>query len=183
MVEVLPDAIALRWMKSYARKNLWRVAPWMDLDDMIQLGYEAYYETRSRYATATDPRHIQSLFQLVFRSKIENAVRGNTKQVDDADSPYLDLLNTDHQVNDTCLMFSKLLDIHALIIKAPREVVSVVDVLVKEPEELTKPYEKDARGRRETLNDRLCRILGMDPKSVDLVKWTRDYFEGVKHAA
>ena len=183
MVDVFPDAIALRWMKSYARKNLWRVSPWMDLDDLIQLGFEAYYETRGRYVTATDPRHIQSLFQLVFRSKIENAVRGYKKQVDDADSVYIDMYDSIHHTDHSNHLSFRVTNTKALLLKAPKEVADVVNILVKEPDELTKPYVKDEKGRRETLNDRLCRLLGMDPKAVDLVQWTRDYFEGVKHAA
>lgn len=37
------DAMAIRWMASYARKNYWRVAAWISLDDLIQEGYFTWY--------------------------------------------------------------------------------------------------------------------------------------------
>lgn len=184
MVDVFPDTNAERWLKHYAVRNFWRVAPWLELDDIMQLGYEAYYETRSRYPTATEPKHIQSLFQLVFRSRLEDVVRCYVKQVDEPDSEKVE--ESEASFDATGLPWTKssgLLDIHALLIKAPEKVTKVVDLLVKEPGVLSKPYEKDDSGRRETLNDRLCVLLGLDPKSVDLVKMTRNYFQGVRHAA
>lgn len=172
MTDLFPDAGARNWLYKFSKKNHWRVAAWIDFDDLIQDGYYAYYETRMRYPTATEPAHIQSLFQLVFRSKIEDLVRMNTKQVDDARSDIVEVYDSPMMVVPD---FSNL---HALLIKAPQLIKDALTLMTDERtrEELSKPFAKYDNGRRETLNDRLCRLLGKDPKSTDIVTTMRSYF-------
>ena len=168
----LMDQGARNWLHKYARRQYWRVAAWIDYDDLIQDGYIEYLEVLRRYPQATEPSHKMRLFQLCFRSKIEDLVRANTKQVDDARSDIVDL-------NDNASMiipdFSTL---HALLIKAPAEIKAALALLAddKAREELQKPFVKYDNGRRETLNERICRLVGIDCKKHDLVKDMRLYF-------
>jgi hypothetical protein len=167
------DAGARNWMYKFVRKNYWRVAAWIDYDDLVQDGYAAYYETRMRYPTAVEAAHIMRLFQLVFRSKIEDLVRANTKQVDDARSDLVEIFESPNMIIPD---FSSL---HALLIKAPQTIKDVLTLMTDDRarEELIKPFERYENGRRETLNDRFCRLLGKDPNSTDLVSDLRMYFE------
>jgi hypothetical protein len=171
MTYSLPDEGARNWLWKYSRKNFWRVAAWIDFDDLIQDGYAAYFETRMRYPTAVQPAHIQSLFQLVFRSKIEDLVRANTKQVDDARS---DLVET---FDFPSMIASDLSDLRALLIKAPKKVQDAIALLhnAETLEEILKPLVKYENGKRETLNDRFTKFLGLDPK-VDVVGSIRMHF-------
>lgn len=167
-----PDAGARKWLYKYAKKNHWRVAAWIDFDDLVQEGYTSYYETRMRYPNATEAPHIMRLFQLVFRSRIEDLVRANTKQIDDARSDVVEVFDSP---NFAVPDFSNL---HALLIKAPQVIKDALALLTNEQtrEELTKPFERYDNGRRETLNERFCRLMNRDPKSIDVVSELRMYF-------
>jgi hypothetical protein len=167
------DQTARLWLFKYAKKNLWRVSRWMELEDLVQLGYESYYESRKRYPTAVNSNHIMRLFMLVFRSKIETAVEENGRQVDDARSDLVDLF--DNHGKD----FSRF---HILVLQAPKMIADALTVMIEREEDLRKPCSVYASGRRETLNDRLTYMMGLDRK-VDVVKTMRSYFGDVRDAA
>jgi hypothetical protein len=167
------DNGARNWMFKYCRKHHWRVASWIEFDDLVQEGYAAYYETLKRYPTAKEPKHIMSLFALVFRSKIEMMVRAKRKQVDDADSDTIETYDGDAvQVLDS-------MDFVSLITKAPQAIKDALLLFTTEAgrQELAKPYEVRGNGSRETTNDRFCKLLGKDPDTIDFSKELRMYFQ------
>lgn len=166
------DDGARNYLFRYVQKNHWRVAAWIDKDDLIQEGYFAYYDTLRRYPNATTPQHIMSLFKLVLRSNIEDLVRANTKQVDDARSDIVEVFESPLMVVPD---FSNL---HALLIKAPQIIQDALALLTNEitRQELTKPFVKYDNGRRETLNERFCKLLGQDPNCIDVPKLIRMHF-------
>lgn len=168
----LPDNGALAWLHKYARRNYWRVAAWMDYDDLIQDGYREYYEVRFRYPNATQPAHIMSLFKLTMCSKLEDLVRQNTKQIDDARSDIVEVFDGDAVALPDPSTFN------LLLIKAPKLVRDTIMLLAndKQREVLNKPYDKQANGRRETFNERICSLLGLDANKNDVVKEVRQYF-------
>lgn len=171
MTDIFPDAGAKAWLYKYAKRNYWRVAAWIDFDDLVQDGYNAYYETRMRYPKAVEPAHIQSLFQLVFRSKIEDLVRANTKQIDTARSDIVEIYEP------TQVLKTNVADFNAMIVKAPDIIKQAILLITERANEvLAKPFTTDSRGHRETLNERLCSFLKLDPKDVDIVSDMRAYF-------
>ena len=169
------DDGARNYLFAYARKNHWRVSAWIDLDDLIQEGYFAYYDTLRRYPSATEPQHIMSLFKLVLRSNIEDIVRKNTKQVDDARSDIVDVFDGD------AILTPDFSNLHALLIKAPQIIKEALALLANEQtcSELQKPFERYENGRRETLNERFCRLLGKDSNCIDYTKELKLYFSCV----
>lgn len=145
----------------------------MDFDDLVQEGYAAYYETLSRYPTAIEPKHIMSLFALVFRSRIERLVLANRKQVDDACSDIIETYGGDTQQTSIMAVNKKPLS------QAPKIVKEILSLLRKNETlkyELTKPYTILENGKRETTNDRFCRLLGKDPNCINVVDQLREYF-------
>lgn len=167
------DDGARNWMYAYAKKHYWRVAKWMEFDDLIQDGHFAWVEVCRRYPHAVDtPAWIMSLFKLCFSDKITDLARGRTKQQDDARSDIVDVYESPMMLVPDSSNFM------ALAIKAPPLVKDTIALLSDEArrEELNKPFERYPNGRRETLNDRICSLLGLDPKAVDAVKTTRLYF-------
>lgn len=169
----MPDQGAVAWMHKYARKHFWRVAAWMDYDDLIQDGYYAWCEVCWRYPHAVDnPAHIMSMFKLCFADKITDLSRGKTKQQDDARSDIVDVFDGDAVTMPDPSNFN------LLLAKAPKVVKDTIELMTSErmKDELNKPYEKQVSGRRETLNERLCKLLNLDPNSIDVVKTTRLYF-------
>lgn len=145
----------------------------MDYDDLIQDGYYAWFEVCKRYPSAvSNPAHIMSMFKLCFADKITDLSRSKTKQQDDARSDIVEVFDGDSVTIPDPTNFN------LLIAKAPKVVKEVISILTSDSlkDEMRKPYEKQATGRRETLNDRLCAMLKLDPKSVDVVKATKLYF-------
>jgi hypothetical protein len=69
-------------------------------------------------------------------------------------------------------------NLHALLIKAPNTIKEALALLADEKarEELSKPFIRYDNGRRETLNERFCRLMGRDPSSIDVIKEMRTYF-------
>ena len=167
----LPDEGARNFLYKYAKKHYWRVAAWIDFDDLIQDGYAAYAETLYRYPTAKNAAHIQSLFQLVFRSKIEDLVRANTKQVDDARSDIVEIFDSPE------LIIPDVSNLQALLAKAPDVIKDALNLLMSDSlHVLAQPFKKDSNGCRETLNERFCRLMQRDPKEIDVVTLLRTYF-------
>lgn len=190
---LFPDTGAQRWLIKFAKQNHWRVAAWIDLDDLIQEGFLAYYETRKRYPTAVEPSHIQSLFYLVFRSKIENLVRAKAKQLD---SPILGPLyegpkGRNHGVTpgdvvvdlSSSKLEGKAVNIDSpesrmLFANIPSEIQKLLALFDSDKAciELQKPMERRSDGSRETLNERFCKLLGF-PMDTDIVSMTKAYFQ------
>lgn len=170
------------WMTNYARKNYWRVAAWVSIDDLIQDGYLTWYRIVSgqklsgprqpgepvssmvSYQWITDRPHIMSLFKTAYMNYVTDLANGRTNRapfeipVED----YMDAPDTD----TAC----------ALIIGAPKEVQAVLQVLNTEEgrEELAADYPVRADGTRETTNERFQRLTGLTGK---ITKAVRTYFE------
>lgn len=164
-----------RWIYKYANKNYSRVANWIEYEDLIQEGYVAYYEVRKRYPAATQPAHIQSLLQLVFRSRIEDIIR---KAMRKGRPPTTDTLDAFKDVEPPSLVEADTSGLQLLLIQAPKIIKDVLGVLTDPVmrDALDKPFGRINNGRKETLNDRLCALLGVDSKKNDVVKQTRMYF-------
>ena len=175
------DKGAIGWMTRYASKNYWRIAAHMDFEDLCQEGIECYYRVVRRYVdghynggkgTVTDRPHIMRMFQLRFRSRIEDLAKSRSQQVDFAVG---DLFESTIQVPD--LNATAISELSARLAKAPLPVKNVLQLFLT-PEglaELQKPYEI-REGKRETFNQRLCRLTGLDPKVTNLPKLVQSYF-------
>lgn len=164
------DAGAKAWMYKYAKKNYWRVAAWMEFDDLIQDGYYAWCEVCRRYPTAVNnPAHIMSLFKLCFADKITDLARVRTKQQDDARSDIVDLYD------GADADYSSFQD---LLIKAPKAIKDALSLLANDNmrKALQEPLQRQEDGRRETLNERFCSLLNLDPGKIDIVSDLRSYF-------
>jgi hypothetical protein len=172
MADNFPDAGAKAWIYKYAKKQYWRVAAWIEFDDLVQDGLVEYYEVRKRYPQAVEPSHIMSLLQLCFRSKIEDLVRANTKQLDDARSDIVEVYESPMMIVPDASNFN------TLLAKAPKLISDVIALLTNDvyKEEISKPFERYQDGRRETLNDRVCKLLGLDAKKINAVQETKLYF-------
>jgi len=61
-------------MAQYARKNMYRMPSYYDLDDLIQDGYWVWYQllSRPRYAVLTDKPQVMNLFKMAYASWIHH---------------------------------------------------------------------------------------------------------------
>src|SRR6202035_4366678 len=154
------DKGALGWMIKFAHKNYWRMASWIEFDDLCQEGYAAYAEVAQRYPAAIEPQHRMRLFQLVLRSRIEDLAMARTKQLD---APFSD------DISDASHDWRSLEERYEItdpelssVVAAAKQVPSVEAVLHLFTDNaslkaLNAVYRKRLNGHRETFNERLCR--------------------------
>jgi hypothetical protein len=174
------DEGARLWLVKTAKKHFWRVSRWHDLDDLIQEGYFAYQYSIYKYPDANAPQHRMALFKKIFMSRLHDMANARTRAA--AEVCEADLRGGDDESFDQPLsQFA-----------APAELESALPALATAPQyvrdalalfgsdeglaRLRSGYRKKTRGRwtcRETLNERLCRLTGYDPKVVDIVAGIR----------
>jgi hypothetical protein len=171
------DDGARRWLLNTARANFWRVSRWYDLDDLIQEGCEVYYYVLNRYAKAKDPPHIMCLFKLSFMSRLHDLANQRTRRpedVCDADLGFDDGSGT-ASFFDGVTADTDVREAAAALATAPQYVKDAMALFSTEDglRRLRSQYRRVPTGgrrtRRETLNERFCRLTGNDPRSTDIV--------------
>src|ERR1700757_4971786 len=88
---VLPTPV-VGWIIRHSRKNLWRMASWYEIDDLIQDGLMCGYKCLQRYGIPgieIDHPHFMRLVQSTFRNYIGELLRSK-RIVDDATSKFED---------------------------------------------------------------------------------------------
>lgn len=169
-----------RWILRTAQSNFWRVASHYDLADLIQDGYLHYYRVVNKYPHIESRRHIMGLFQRTYTNHIHNLAKDRTRMpdhlvtagLDDDPADVLERLMGDRNVTAGDMSLVEILE------SAPAPVRAVLELLLHKPEALRAPYRVRANGARETLNERICRRLGV-PYEFDLVTPTRQYLAGM----
>ncbi len=168
------DQWAMNWLQARARKEYWRVAAWHDVDDLIQDGVFFYYRVVRHYPHVTERRHLMGLFQRAFINHIHNLSKHRTRMVEeivDVPEGYDPLYALEQLHEDGAdVPFEHLLH------EAPPEARMVLELLLRDPSILLRPYRRRKR-QRETLNARLCRMLNLTYE-IDLVTPTYDYLKG-----
>lgn len=164
------DAGMRGWIVQTARKNLHRVVGY-ELDDLVQEGYYCFYKCKRRYVgkcdvgvanpnkvwrylplnnpTKDNQRHFMALVKMSFLNHIVSLSRKNPRELPDED------------ILATISVASELTEIRTALMKAPREVKQLVDFLLHDA--LTASECVRVRGgRRETTDQKLSRVLGLD---------------------
>lgn len=161
------DDGAKGWLIKTARQNFWRVSSWYDLEDLIQEGFECWAYVLQRYPTAVDRPHVMRLFQLTYRSRIEDIAKKRTRDRElIAELPY-----RCSELDD------EIATLATLISQAPDIVKAFLLILSSERgrRRLRSEYRVERDGTRETFNERLRRLTNC-PKNVDLVSVLQQYF-------
>lgn len=167
------DEGARRWLAKAVRKNYWRVSAWYELEDLLQEGYEVYYYVVRHYPRAKDRPHLMALFKLAFTSRINDLATRRTRRVEEvcesdlasADEPAAFLVSVPAAADIT--------EAAAALACAPQYVKDALALFGSE-DGLRRLRHKARRSgpgrhRRETLNERLCRLTGHDPAETDIV--------------
>ena len=179
------DDGARRWLAKTAKKHFWRISRWYELEDLIQEGYAAYAEVMRRYPTASAPQHRMALFKRVYMSRVHDMASKRTRSV--AEVCFTDMAVEREKMGLEGSLIS-LLDrtaaepemsaIAPALARAPQYVKDALALFTTEAglARLRSAYRKVPSGRwlrRETLNERLCRLIGSDPLAVDVVEALR----------
>jgi len=175
------DAGVQGLIKNMATKNFWRVAYWYELDDIIQDGYMVWTKVRRHYPDITNIRHLTALFRTSYDRYIIDLSKKRTRleevavsQLAAPDSDGTDemeaLLGVQHETTTvTMLMHS-----------APAELKQLWRFLTSEDgrRRLRERKLVYKNGTRETTNQFLCRVLGLDAESVNLEEMAKQHFFG-----
>lgn len=181
-VELKMDAATLRWLRDFVRCNYWRVARDIEFDDLIQDGFLLFLKIRQRYRSqGRTHQHLVNTFKLTYRNHVHDLANERTRAP--AEYQVLDL-PYDYDDPDSISPIERLsprepetAPFAARLASAPFRVREALAVYASEEgrERLCKPYTRRADGTRETLNERLCRLAGFNPKRVSLVEELRGF--------
>lgn len=179
------DTGARGWMINFAKANFWRVAAWYEFDDLVQDGFMCWefvvdhYERKS--GRIRRRAHLMAAFKTAFINYIHGLAKRRTRSVDAVMvcdlSPDCALLPED-TVWDGVLQIEDTLDHARLVSEAPPLLHAILTKLdAGRLCALRSLYRVFSDGSRETLNDRLCRLAGVDPGAFDLATQLRAYLK------
>lgn len=159
------DAGAKAWLLRTVRKEYWRVCKLCDLEDLIQDGFMLWALVIQRYPTATRVRHRMALFMRIFYNHIHQMSKHQSRQPDltlacEMSTPDGELMELEVLDEETATLAAKLAT-------APVPVQKVMQLYSTEAgrRKLRAPYRIYGDGTRETFNERLCRLVGMDART------------------
>lgn len=114
----------------------------------------------NKYPQAVEQRHIMALFQRTYIGHLHNLAKARTRDAQAVQGLHdNDASNATQPPDDTELLIR--------LAKAPASVRALAKGLVVNARRLRAPNRIYRDGRRETLNDKLCAIAGIDP-TIDL---------------
>ena len=166
------DEGAVAWTYKIARKNMWRVCSWYDLDDLVQDGYLHFFRVARKYDNVRSPAHIMSLFKVTYTNHIHDLSKKRTKELpellvcdlintDEDEAPFWEsLLGVDHEFATT---FTAIVRASLPVCELLRNIASQRGIKT-----LRSRCRVLGDGTRETINTKLCRIARCDPQ-YDLV--------------
>jgi DNA-directed RNA polymerase specialized sigma24 family protein len=166
------DMGARRWLYREAHLSRWRVAKWMDVHDLIQDGYMCWYRVIRRYERVPrgSSKHRMSLFKRTFQNHVHDLSKQKSRlpevHIDDLPPDIADHLQF-HDVQAVYGGAPPLVKLGLTVLMAPQHARS-----------LRSQYRFRADMTRETFNERLCRLAGLDPRTIDLAGEIREYLAG-----
>lgn len=153
------------WLVNTAKKNLWRVPPWYVLEDLVQEGYICYSNCNVKYGRELKLKHFMALVKVSFINHIHDLANLKTRNISelvvDPESAILFRIEPEEATFFTLLK------------QLPRELQELINILLNDASEI--PMMCSGR-ERETTNDYLCRLIGVDPEHVNLQAVFREHF-------
>ena len=188
------DEGVIGWIYKTALKNHWRVARWMDLDDLVQEGYLCYCIVEERYVDAKDVRQRMALLKTVFTNRLHDLANNRTRLVDAGLAEYcftdLTPVYEDGESNIESIVAaladpdSRSAELSVVLAGASEYVRSALKLFTTDDglNRLRSAY-RLRRGEgdhliRETFNERLCRLIGCDPDKVNVASELRACLTG-----
>jgi hypothetical protein len=173
------DERAKAWLIAVARDHYWRVASWYEFSDLVQDGIVVWYRIVKHYETDRDRvrrrAHIMRLFKTSYLNHIHNLSIRRTKAAFEVKA--IDALSpTDVDSNDdiwtTAGKTRDLGEYDRLIAEAPVMLKPLLRKLLADGPSLRMQaaYRVMPKGYRETLNERLCKIVGANPQQQNLAE-------------
>lgn len=162
------DHAARIWLHRTAVENYFRVRGFMDLDDLVGEGMLSYAKVLARYPEVKKPEHIMGLFMSVFNNRITDLARQRTVRKIMANET--DLGMTPGHLDDMVAV-EPTTSLHIALM--PRWMRQLVYMIASDP--YCGSTFAFINGHWETTDEKLCRILGMQPSDRTLLQQLHDY--------
>ncbi len=158
------------WIRKYARKNLWRMPHWYDLEDLVQVGYMVYARCNQHYPMSLKQRHFMALVQISYANKIHRISSERTASIVEValgagtefDEGLELLLEGQPEEATFATMVSQL----------PSEIMGMFLTILNDARNI--PMLVFTNGKRETTKEYLARICGL-PEGTDVEGLFRSY--------
>lgn len=173
-----------------ARKNFWRVPEWYALEDLIQDGYACFYKCKNYYrdhkdvkGVATPNKDQRRWFMALVRTTYFNHIFTLAAKYHAVPERAISQMGS--ETSTTTAVWEKLFEptpeegtLRTLLASAPAEIKQVLQLLAGDSADAIKYLRIRSKRRRirETTNEYLCRLAGLDPKERDFVGELRTYF-------
>jgi hypothetical protein len=156
------DPIARRHLLRTAQKQLWRLAPWYELEDLISDGILCWQVVVAKYQP-TSRAHAMRLFQTTYRNHIYKLALKHSMQVPEIHLEILpELVDPDAELI-------------ARVFQAPEPLRACLMAILARPQLLARPHRRYLDGRRELTNSWLARITGISFNGVNVTQQLRDF--------
>ena len=173
------DKGARLWLYKTCHKQFWRVSGWYEFDDLVQDGFMTFYRVRGQYPKVDKPQHLMAIFKIAFLQHIHVIANRRTKH--SVEACFTDLFGPELGMTDQeAQALERLLpadapnaELFTAICQAPEPVRHLLEKLGSDPElpALRSAYRVRRDGTRETLNERLCRIVKVEPAPLQSGLW------------
>ncbi len=166
------DDGARLWLYKTCHRQFWRVSGWYEFDDLVQDGFMKFYQIRIRYGEVKDPPHLMALFKVAFINHIHTLA---AKRSYGAEACYMEDAPDAVASWEVASVEESWAPLLTAIADAPAPVLQLLEKLASSPKlpSLGSVYRRRRDGTRETLNERLCRLIKLDPKVFDLTSMLR----------
>lgn len=150
------DGAIKGWAVNYTKNNIWRVGAAYELAELMQDSYMYFLICKKRYKVLTGG-HFMSLYKQCLINHFNNLSVHRFQRVKAEN-----LENTRMVEQDDCVMLTSL-------INGPAAVKELLLTLTENPGGLEQEIRVSRRPtRRETVNEYFCRLVGSDPKTMNL---------------
>lgn len=173
--------------RNIARRSLWRLAPMYDMDDLMQEARIVFLRISRRYPNIIEAPHFMAMFKLAWVNEINTLsnrrtrdAMGHATRVEQTHEPQRDedsrsvwdrvqgrLTRVDHQPGADKRPVAAVTDesFYDVLLGADPDIRLLVDRL-DDPKRPRRMRQQGRRGRRETTNEYLCRLAGVQPERV-----------------
>lgn len=182
----LLDAGLRSFIVSTAKREYWRVAGVLDLEDLIQEGYLCYYKCYRRYSDPANRNYpkdeltsswMQAIVARAFQNRIYDLASKKRYGFAVSASEEAAANESPEQLLDRVLPpVQEASTLRAMLAQAPWELVELLRILANDGKTAL-GFKRKPHAGRETTNEYYCRLLGVSPEERNLVQELREYFE------
>lgn len=175
------DPRLVGWIVNFARKNYYRVAEFMDLTDLVHEGFDCLLDARRRYSHY-EPRRFSNTVKLMFSNQIPYLLNRNIRMPVGHLRRFSDMVEPEKVAAAAERLIGEDEDarLRQVIADAPPRVKLILEAYLDPEHPMQDRLMRDLRrfrnrAGRETLNEKLCSIVGADPDKVDVRQEIREY--------